>query len=149
MSRKSYCVIFVGDVHHGSIIKGKATMRASKDTGELWSLDIVNITSSPIKNEAPKLTDTFLGVVQGKILEKNFSTNNDEEIDLSGNNGWMKISYDAVEIRGGLMGFTTFRAHPTLVYPNHFCVVDFTKPKQVGVNFFSIRYSEGAGIVNL
>ena len=58
--KPSYCVIFSGDVHFGSFIKGKASVHAVKDQflknpPEIWSLDLVQITSSPMKNENDKL----------------------------------------------------------------------------------------------
>jgi hypothetical protein len=100
--KPSYCVIFSGDVHHGSIIKGKAIMRASNDTQELWSFDIVNITSSPMKNESSELRDPLLGVPKASIADKILPTSNSEKVDLSGEKLSMTLFSDAVVLSGPL-----------------------------------------------
>lgn len=136
--KPSYCVVFSGDVHHGFVVKGKARLQVSEqDKRELWSLDIVQITSSPMKNENSDLRDTIKGISVSRILDTALPTDGTFESETT-DQSWMKIAYDAVKLDGRLAtgGVRYIRGKGTIIFRNHVCVVDFTDPKRVVSNFF-------------
>jgi hypothetical protein len=151
----SCCVFFSGDVHHGSVIKAKASMK-SNEMKELWSLDIVQITSSPMKNEAEKLSGKVIGVIsKAELYDKVAPTSNTEEINFSAQEGKMIIVHEAIEMPGRLSKdsflakfFSRSGSGGSVIYHNHICVVDFTKKKEITANFFGSGMS-CSGKVNI
>jgi hypothetical protein len=150
--KPSYCVIFSGDVHHGSFIQGKVSMRAPRSIKELWSLDIINITSSPMKNESPDLTGDFAGVHLADLLDYQLPTSKSEGFSFSEDGRHMRMSYEAVKFRGSLAH--RLQAGPivfnnAVVFRNHFCVVDFSHPKKISATFFGFGGKNCSAQVNI
>ena len=133
--KPSLCVIFSGDVHHGFVIKGKVTPPPPVDP---WSLDFVQITSSPMKNEPHDLHDDVIpGLPLAYLLERHFSTSGTYTWFSSG--GGLDISFEALELKGELserVNRFLLPGYSSVIIANHICVVDFSKQKQITANYY-------------
>jgi hypothetical protein len=147
-----YVAIFSGDVHHGSVVRGTCRLQPSRDdTQEIWSLDILQVTSSAIKNEHGTLRsrinlvtpviggltgvknpvpikNNYVGIPVPDIMEflmdtagSSYATSRDGQ--------WLALEYDAVPLSGRL-------GNGTMIAQNHFCVVDFRDARRVVADFF-------------
>jgi hypothetical protein len=138
----SALVIFSGDVHHGSVVTGRYAYGAKLDdirNGKAnWVMRIVQITSSPIKNEKKaayvhKRWWTFGQTDAGNVGESVISQWENQYATVS-NGAYVAMQAMVRDLKGPL-------GRQTYVFESHLCVVDMPKKARddAAVTFVGVK----------
>jgi hypothetical protein len=138
----SALVIFSGDVHHGSVVTGRYAYGTKLDdirNGKAnWVMRIIQVTSSPIKNEKKaayvhKRWWTFGQTDAGNVGESAISQWENQYATVS-NGAYIAMQAMVRDLKGPL-------GRQTYVFESHLCVVDMPKKARddAAVTFVGVK----------
>lgn len=123
LAEPTMCVIFSGDVHFSHVEKGLAS--AAYRGRSAWTMPIVQVTSSPMKNENSRLNARRAGTTQANLMEEAFST---KASDLDPGSPDVLLEWQSVTLKGNL-------GHETIIPKNNCCFVSLLGPKRLAIEF--------------
>ena len=118
------CVVFSGDVHFSHIELG--WVRAEYKNKPVWQMPIVQITSSPLKNESADLNKRRFGFKQANLLEEAMPTKTSTSDYQHYPN--VTLTWESQRLKGKL-------GYETVIPKNASCLVSLLGPKRLYVEY--------------